>query len=333
MVEIGRAVGAWLLGAMLAGAGGGMVATPASAQGTYPIPGRTITVIVPFSAGGPTDVGARMLAGELEKELGTTFVIVNRPGAATQVGNTELFRAKPDGYTIAVIPPPSISVTYLDPDRKAPYGRKDFQAVAHYASDANLIVVAANSPYRTLTDLVHAARAKPRQIRVGTSGLMGNTHLAGIGFEEAAGVSLAFVHFNGAADQSTALLGGNIDLAISSVGPTLPHYRAGGMRVLGAMDSKPSPLLPDVKTLRAQGYDVLSPTSFAVFAPAGTPMQVVRTLSAAIKRAMDKDEFRKKVESLALVPDYMDTEEFTAFWVDTEARMKRLLAMAKQRQN
>lgn len=311
-----------------------MAMLPAFGQEAYPVAGKSITVLVPFAAGGPSDVGARTVAPFLEKELGqgTTIQIVNKPGAATQVANTELARAKPDGYTIAIIPPASISATYLDPARQAPYTRKDFTAIAHFTSDANMLIVPGNSPYKTLDEFVAAARAKPKSIRVGDVGLMGNTHLAGIALEEAAKVRFAFVHFSaGAAPLATALLGGNLDAAVNGTLSTLPHERAGTMRILGVMNPKRTPFFPNAKTMVEQGYDVLSPTSFGFFGPANLPKDIVKKLSDAIKKAASQDEVKKKLEEVTLTVDYMDTEEFEKYWTDAENRIGALLKMAKER--
>lgn len=305
-------------------------ATVALAQ--YPEKGRPITVIVPFAAGGPSDVGVRLLIPFLERDLGTSFQVVNKPGASTQTGVTELTRARPDGYTVALVPPPTTAMTYLDAERKAPYGRKDIQPVAGYTADANLVVVPANSPFKTLKDFVEAARARPKQIRFGTSGLMTSAHFAGIALEEVTGVRFAFVHFQGAAPEVAALLGGNLDAGINGILATMPHERAGAIRVLATMDSARTKFFPDAPTTREQGYEVLSPVTFGFIAPGGTPLEIVDRLGQAISRAMEDPGLTRRLEEVALYPDYKDRAKFEAFWSEIEARTKSLLALAKQRQ-
>ena len=309
--------------------------TVALSQGlTYPVPGKPITILIPFAAGGPTDVGTRIVVPFLEKELGpgTTIQVVNKPGAGTQIANTELARSKPDGYTLEVVPPPSISSTYLDPSRGATYSRKDFTPIAHFTSEANLLVVPGSSPYRTVEEFLAAARAKPKTLKVGDVGLLGNTHLAGIAIEEAAKVRFAFVHFNGASTLATAMLGGNLDGAVTGILATMPHERAGTMRVLATLDNKRTKFFPNAAPLIEQGYNVYSPTSFAFFGPANMPKDIVNKLAEAIKRAMDYDEFKTKIQEVTLTPDYLAPEDLDKFWTEAEKRMSELLQMAKQRQ-
>ena len=299
----------------------------------FPVKGRPITMIVPFAAGGPTDVGARILVPFMEKELGTNIQIVNKPGASTQIGVTELVRAKPDGYTIAMVAPPTAIMTYIDKERGAPYGRKDIAPIAGYTRDSNLVVVPGNSPFKTVEELIDAAKARPKQIKVGTSGLMTSAHLAGVALEEAAGVRFAFVHFNGAAPQTTAMLGGNLDAAINGILATLPHHKAGAMRVLGTLDDTETKFFPGVKTVKEQGFDVYSPVTFGLVAPGGTPNEIIDLIGATVRKAMNEPELTKKLDEVALSPGYRDPNDFVAFWDGSEITTTRLVGLAKQRQD
>jgi tripartite-type tricarboxylate transporter receptor subunit TctC len=168
--------------------------------------GKPITIIVPYAAGGTTDVGARLLAELLEKELSTPVQVVNKPGSASQVGLTELVNAKPDGYTLSYGVLPTIITHYLDPERRAPYTRENFQPVALHHLVPAMLAVRTDSPYKTLNDLIEAAKANPGQIKVSDSGLMANPHLSVLLLERAAGVRFASVHFDGGAPSVTALL-------------------------------------------------------------------------------------------------------------------------------
>lgn len=299
----------------------------------FPVKGRPITMIVPFAAGGPTDVGARLLVPFMEKELGTSIQVVNKPGATTQVGMTELTRAKPDGYTIAMVAPSGASMTYVDKERGAPYGRKDFVPIAGYTTDANLVIVPGNSPFKTTKELIDAARARPKQIKMGTSGLMSAAHLAGVALEEATGVRFAFVHFNGAAPETAAMLGGNLDAAITGILATLPHQKVGTMRVLGTIDDKETKFFPGVKPLKEQGFDVYSPVSFGLIAPGGTPNEIVELIAATVNKAMKDPELMKKLDEVGLAPGYRDPKDFAAFWDRTETSTTKLVQLAKQRQD
>src|SRR3974390_1108592 len=148
----------------------------ASAQ-TFPEPGKLITIIVPYAPGGIVDTTARMMAAALEGELHTSFVILNRAGAASQVGLTELVRAKPDGYTLAYAVLPTTVTHYLDPTRSVIYTRQSFQPIATHHIAPMVLAVQASSPYKTLKDLVEAARTNPNLVKISDSGLMGKPHL------------------------------------------------------------------------------------------------------------------------------------------------------------
>ncbi|WP_349358032.1 tripartite tricarboxylate transporter substrate binding protein [Stappia sp.] len=304
---------------------------PASV-GAFPQDDKPITVIVPFSPGGTTDVSARLLAEFLEPELGVPFEVVNRPGATTQIGSTALARAEPDGHTLSLASLPSLVMTYVDEARQAPYDRSSFTPIAHYISGANLLAVQADSPFQTVNDLVDAARENPRTIRMGTVGLMSNGHLPGIALEDATGVQFAFVHFDGAAPLVTALLAGDVDVAINGTQTTIPHIEAGKMRAIGFFGEKRTAFLPDLPTLNDQGIDVAAPSSFAVIGPAGMEADAVATLSGAIETVIAKPEFQARLTALALESNYMAADTLDDYWAAFEARQARLIELARSAQ-
>eukprot|EP00873_Tetraselmis_striata_P005164 jgi/Tetstr1/425428/TSEL_015875.t1 len=304
---------------------------PATAA-AFPDADKPITIIVPFSPGGTTDVSARTLAEFLEPELGVSFEVVNRPGATTQIGSTALSQAEPDGHTLSLASLPSLVMTYVDEARQAPYDRSSFTPIAHYISGANLLAVQADSPYKSVNDLVEAARKKPRTIRMGTVGLMSNGHLPGIALEDIAGVQFAFVHFNGAAPLVTALLAGDVDVAINGTQTTIPHIKAGKMRAIGFFGERRTAFLPDLPTLRDQQIDVAAPSSFAVIGPAGMKAETVEILSNAIKTVIAKPEFQDRLTALSLESNFMAADELEAYWAAFEKRQARLIELARSAQ-
>ena len=191
---------------LLVGASG--PSTLAAEKVDFPQKGRIITVLIPYPPGGSTDVGARLLVPAMEKELGVPVQIVNKPGGGTQLGLAQLALAKPDGYTIGWTNVPSCLPTYLDPKRKATYARKDFQPIANVVVDPAMIVVRADSPFKTTKDLIDAAKANPGTIKAATGGLLTSDHLQTMQFEKLVGVKFVMVHFDGTGPASTALLGG-----------------------------------------------------------------------------------------------------------------------------
>lgn len=317
--------------ALFAGLGAAITAFDAQAQ-SYPEKGRPISLIVPYPAGGPTDVGSRLLASALEKELGTAVQVINKPGGATQIGITELAKSRPDGYTIAMVGVAGTAISYIDEERKASYQRKDLQPVALFMSDSNLMVIPTAGKLKTMKDIIDAAKARPGQVKLGCSGLMSASHFSALMLEEATGVKFAIVQFNGAAPLATAILAGDVDAAITGVLATLPHKKAGTMDVIGTFDGRQSPFFPGVKPVTEQGYNVSLPVNFGVIAPGSTPKAVVDTLSNAIGKVMQGGEFSKKLEEVALTPNYKNTKDFEAFWVEAEAQARESLKLAR-RQN
>lgn len=288
--------------------------------------GKPITIIVPYAAGGTTDAAGRFLAATLEKELSTSVQIVNKPGAASQVGMAALLNSKPDGYTLSYAVLPTVITHYLDPAREAPYTRKNFQPVAHHWQVPGMIAVKTDSPYKTLREFVDAARANPGKIAVSDSGLMGNPHLTVLMLQRAAGVRFASVHFDGGAPSVTALLGGHVTAVAGGVSDAVARVRSGEFRVLGVAAEQESEFLPGVPTMKAQGYDVVSVSAAGILAPAGTPREVVEILARAIKKVVESDDHRKNLDKFGgIARYYLNPEAYSAFWADYETRLGPVL--------
>jgi tripartite-type tricarboxylate transporter receptor subunit TctC len=296
----------------------------------YPAPGKTVTVIVPYSAGGGTGIAAVEMSALLEKDLKTPFQVVYKPGAGAQIGLTELVRAKPDGYTIGWVGNPTAVVTYLDPDRKAVYTRKSFQPVGMHFTSPCVMAVLATSPYKTIKDLIDAAKAKPGTIKVGTMGLMTSAHQAGLLLEQAAGVKFAYVHFDGDSPAATAQLGGHIDLTFHAITGIIQHIKSGAISPLAVMDSEESAFLPGVKTLAALGYKVEMGVYNGVNAPAGIPHDALDALTQAIKRNISRDDHIKKMDQLGYTLRYLDPERYAALWAQLEDQTRPLMEQAKK---
>jgi len=304
-------------------ASGASAAAPAKID--YPAKGKVVNLIVPWPPGGPADTSVRVLGPALEKELGTTIEIVNRGGAGTQIGMTELARSKPDGYTIGQVSLPTAAALYLNPARQAIFNRKSFQPIAMYIDDPGVIAVRADSPYRDLKSLVDAAKANPEKIKVAGSGVLAMTHLQLLLFQKEAGAKFAIVQFEGGAPQMTNLLGGHVECASFVLSDAAVRHKGGQVRVVGVMAKERSPLLPDAKTAEEQGYKVYFGSSRGWAVPAGTPKEIVEIINGAVKRATENAEVKEKMERAGLALRYMPTEEYTKYWEDTEGTTRQLL--------
>ncbi len=315
----------WISVAVLTLAGAAAV----HAQTRYPVSGRPVNMIVPFAAGGPTDAAARLLVPILEKELGTQVTVVNKPGASTQIGVTQLATAKPDGYTIGFVSLPQLQTIYLDPERKAVFSRKDLQPLAMHVVDPMVVVVRNDSPFKTMKELVDFAKANPGKLKSADGGFMGATHLAWLDVERQTGARTAMVHFDGSAPGVTALLGGHVDLQVDTAAGVFNRVKSGEFKALGVMDSQESPFLPGVKTFAEQGLKMDASVSRGLVAPAGTPKEISDKLTAALEKAISSDEHKQKMAAMGQTVRYMTPAEFSAFLQAQDAQVKGLMDLAK----
>lgn len=305
-------------------------ATPSKVAKPANYPQKAITLIVPWNAGGSTDVGFRLVAPVMEKIMGTPVQVINKPGAGAQVGVTELAKSKADGYTIGNVSAPAVQTIYLDPDRQAAFTWKDFAPLALHVFDPGAIAVRADSKYKTLKDVIDDAKARPEQLKASTTGVMGDDHLAILLTQKALGVKFAIVHFDGGAPATTALLGGHTDVAFNNVGDFYKHVKDGQMRVLAVMDTERNKFLPDVPTVKeAMGVEIVSSSSRGVAAPAGTPREIVWYLSDVWRQAMEDPTVSKRMEESGLTQRYMNPDEFNKYWLEVEKDVKELLPQAK----
>lgn len=300
-------------------------AQPVAAQAPFPEPGRPITVIVPYPPGGGSDITARALAPELERALGVPVVIVNRPGAGSQIGMTELTRARPDGHTIAYGLWPSTFTLYLDPSRRTPFSRDSFVPLAMHVIDPGAILVPAASPIQSFADLVAAARARPGEISMADPGMLGWEHISSLRLQKALGIEFNQVHFPGTAPVITALAGRQIDVTMASSGTAVIQSRAGVVRALAVLSDQPNDSLPGVPTLASLGVPLSAGSARGFVAPAGTPEPVVRRLAEALERAITSPAHREQLRRIGLDITFMDPVEFASYWTREENAMRPVI--------
>ena len=296
-------------------------------------PSRPVQLMVAFPPGGSTDVGARVVAAIAEKILGKPMVVLNKGGAGGQVGWTDMSRQKPDGYYIGYINLPATNTVILDPERKAIFGVDAFVPIINQVLDPGIVWVRADSPYKTLKDLVDAAKKAPNTIRTATTGILSDDHLAILMLEEAApGAIFRIVHLAGGADQLKEILGGNVDVAFDNVGSIAPRVRSGELRGLAVMDVQRSKFVPDVPTMKESGYPtVLSSSTRGIAAPKGLPPAVLKKLETVLKKAMEDPEHVQKLEAAGLAIKIMVGEEYARYYKDTHEQAKKYTEWAKSR--
>src|SRR3954462_1953021 len=256
-------------------------ATPCAAQN---YPNRTIRFIVPFGAGGPTDVFTRSLGEELRKSLGQPIVMENRPGAGTIIGTTEAAKSAPDGSTLLMISVTQTTVETLNPNKSYRLMR-DFVPVASLMNSELVLVVPERSPVNTLQELIALAKANPGKLNYGSSGPGSNYHMAGELVKNLAGLDIVHVPYKGSTGARADIVSGQIDMMFDSVPTMAPTIEGGRVKPLGTWGKVRSPILPNVPTLAEAGlagYD--ASIWIGVMAPAGTPREIVERLNSEINK-------------------------------------------------
>ena len=276
------------------------IATAASAQ-SWPS-AKPITLIVPFPAGGTTDVLARALADKLGTALGQTVLVESKPGAGATLGADFVAKSKPDGYTLLM---GAIHHTIAPAVfKKVPYDlEKDFAPVTTVALVPNVLVVNASNPAKTVADLVAQAKAKPNQLNYGSNGNGTAQHLIGTQFENMNGIQITHIPYKGSGPLTTDLIGGQVTMSFDTVTPVLPHIKSGKLKPLAVTTGKRSSALPDVPTLAEsglKGFDI--GTWFGVLAPVATPKDITARLNAEAVKIIQSPDFRKRMEEIGAEP-------------------------------
>ena len=296
--------------ALIAGAA---IAAPMTVLAQAAFPTKPIRLIVPFPPGGGTDILSRLVAQKLTESTKWTVVPDNRAGAGGTIGLTEAAKAAPTGYDLVMGQKDNMVVgSWLY--KNLPWDpTKDFSAVAHIAYTPVIIATGVNSRFKTLADVVAAAKAAPDTITYGSPGNGTTIHLAGDLFEKAAGIKIRHVPYKGSNPAMMDALAGNIDLLVSSVPSAMAQIKAGELRPLAVTSAKPTSSLPDVPTVAEQGFrDFDVTTWYGVFAPAGTPKDIVNTLNAEVNKLLATPEMKDAIHAQGAEPQAMTPEQFGA---------------------
>jgi tripartite-type tricarboxylate transporter receptor subunit TctC len=287
-------------------------ATRAAAQASYPT--RPVTIMVPFAPGGSTDFVARLLAQGLTTRLGQQFIVDNRAGASGTTGMAWLARARPDGYTIGVVPNGTFAMApNMFPN--LPYdSRKGFEPIGMLASNAMFISVRPDAPYKTLQDLVADAKAKPGALSFASAGSGVANHLGVELLEDVTGTELLHVVYRSGALGVQAVLAKEVTLSFVDSVTAIPYLKGGELRALaftGSERSKEAPDVPTVAELGNPGYR--ASTDFGLFAPAGTPAPILNTLGEAARAVMLSDDTKAKLAPLSIDPIGGTRDQFAPY--------------------
>jgi tripartite-type tricarboxylate transporter receptor subunit TctC len=297
-----------------------LFAASALAQDSYP--SRPITMVVPFPPGGVADLTGRPTAFALEKILKQRIVVENKAGAGGAIGMAAVANAKPDGYTIMMA---LSSISIIPPaerlfDRKPAYEMSQLAPIALISADPTVLVVRADSPWKTLKDFVEDAKNRPAKINYSSSGIYGTLHMAMEIFASAAGIKLWHVPYQGGGPAVTALIGGQVDALASGPSAVIGQIKAGKLRPLASWGEKRLASLPDVPTFKELGYNAEFYIWSGLFAPAGTPAPILQALRNAVRQAVEDPDFKRTMEKIETPVYYLDAPEFQKFW-DKDAKM------------
>ncbi len=300
---------------------------PAHAQTSGPAyPSKPIRLIVPFPPGGGTDILSRLVATKLTEQVKWTVVADNRAGAGGTIGITEAVKAAPTGYDLVmgqkdnlVIGPWLYKNLPWDPTR-------DLVAVAHIAYTPVVIATSANSKFKTLADVINAARSAPGKVSYGSPGNGTSIHLAGELFEKAANIELSHIPYKGSNPAMMDALAGNVDLLVSSVPSAMAQIKSGKLRPLAVTSAKRSSSMPDVPTVAELGFkDFDVSTWYGVLAPAGTPAQVVTALNTEINKLLASQEVRDAIHAQGAEPEAMTPAKFATLLKTDYAKWKGIV--------
>ncbi len=289
------------------------------AQTNSAFPNQSIRMVVPYPPGGPTDITARVVAAEMSKTIGQSVVIDNRPGASGMIGSEMVTKAAPDGYTLLANASIHVINPSVYPDMRFD-AIKDFTPITLLAQVPLVLVVPANSPIKSVKDLVEFAKANPGKVNFGSAGSASAQHLAGESFKIAAGIQMQHIPYKGSAPALTDLAGGQLQLMFDSMPSATPMINSGKLRAIAVTTTTRAKARPDLPTIAESGFPGFDiSTWYAYWAPKGTPADIVEKLAASAAQALKNPEVIAKYEAMGAEPVGSSPAEFAAY-VESEAK-------------
>lgn len=283
---------------------------PASGQA---FPSRPITLVAPAAAGGPTDIVARIVAPILAENIGQNVIVENRGGAGLTVGTEYVARSKPDGYTLSVGSPSSHSIPPSLYPKLAYDPIRDFAPIVHLVNSVTVLVVNPTVPATSLKQLIALARSRPGQINFASGGNGTVSHLTAELFKITAGINIVHVPYKGSGPATVGLMAGEIDMMFHSLHLSIPYIKSGRLRGLGVTTVERSTLMPEMPTMHESGLPGFQVTTwYGVFAPAGTPREIVVKLNAAILKGLQVQETHRRLAGQGLEVTGGSPEQFAA---------------------
>jgi len=295
-------------------------------------PNRPIQLIVPYAAGGAVDQTARLLQQGMEKRLGQTVLVINRPGASTTIGTLQVAKSAPDGHTIVMVSLPLVSNQSLL--KEVPYKQSDFSPIATVTNQWSVLVANPSLPIKTLPEAIAYIKARPPgEVNFGTFGIGTSAHLAALLFEQKIGGKIQMVHYRGGAPTAIGVMTGEVQMAFGTALSAGGGIQAGKLRAIAVTSEKRLAMFPDVPTALEQGIDYVHGSWFGLLAPAHTPDPIIRRLHAVIKDTMAQPEVQKPIIDAGNAVWVTSPEEFSRFIAEeTKLWSSVLKGLAVQKQ-
>jgi tripartite-type tricarboxylate transporter receptor subunit TctC len=290
-------------------------------------PTKEVQIIIPWAAGGATDLIFRALGATAGKYLTKAVVIVNRPGGGGAVGYTDGMKAKPDGYMITAAVTP---LCILPHQTATAFTYKDFDPILNVVSDPSMFLVRSDAPWKDLREFVDYAKKNPDMITVGNSGAGGGVHLVALAFEHAAGIKLNHIPFSGGGPSVTALLGGHVNAVSVSPPEGIAQIKAGQLKIIALFADKRLAMFPDIPTVKEQGINFTMGMWRGLAAPKGTPSDVIQKLNESFKKAMDDPEFQQKAKEMSVILSYLGPKDFGALMARDDEFFSKLIKEMKK---
>jgi tripartite-type tricarboxylate transporter receptor subunit TctC len=298
----------WAGLAVVVGIAGLLVAPWAAAQERFPT--REITLIVPWPAGGGSDISMRLVADQASKTFGVPVVVVNKPGAAGAIGHREIATSRPDGYTVGMFGSGFIAQQYMIPN---PTKLEEIQPIVFFGNEPGALTVRADAPWRTLKEFVEAAKARPNTIKNANDPPGGASHLAVLMFERKLGIALNKVPYQGFAPSVAALMAGEVQTATVPVPDVIQGHKAGRLRILGVSDTRRHFLAPDVPTFKEQGFDVDFGSWRVIAGPKGIPADRLALLEEKFLAALNNEGFVQRANKAGFIVAPLGVRRTEAF--------------------
>lgn len=288
-------------------------------------PSKPIKLVVPYPAGGNTDIVGRQLAKQMQEELGQAIVVENRAGAATAIGTSYVARSKNDGYTLLL----SAGTTFtINPhvQEDLPYELEDFIPVTPVASIPFAFVVRQDFPAENLQEFIDYAKEHPGEINNATNGMGTMVHLLGVVMAQGLDIDVSHIHYRGAAPAATDLMAGVVDSNIEALANAVPNIEAEKYRALAVLSEERLSLLPDVPTFTELGYPTIIGESWSgIYAPSGTSQDIILKLNESLKTILNSDEYKEKMRQLGNTAEYSSSQEFDAITKEQSQGWKTLI--------